>query len=491
MLSLFRLRGLVYTLVGTLVLSTLWVTSLVQLTARPAATDLLTEVGAQVLNPFLVGQKLGMSEQNYGTLEAAARAHPAQPLSLLGLKVRVLGSEIVGRSYADATHVVYRHVAGAYYDGGAQAVFAVPSQLQSALSTFALFNPSNLQQLPQSVAGQSLPQVPHLPQIPSFVQPLFTVTGLTPDTFTATGHARLLGLLPFFWLALIIWMALTAVFDRSGNRFRALLRGAVHGTWPVVALLAALWVLSRVYPAKFAPYEGLLGIVSRTVLLFYGGALAFGVLALVLLWAARRRQPAAAQSPSMAMAGVPAMRGQAGAQMQQAMQAMQSMQAMPQMQGKADMPQMPHGWNEPPPPQPVQAPQTLPGWGQPGVRQMPQAAQGPQASQMPMGWQQPQAPQPPQPPQPPQGWQQPTGQSDWQTDWQQPQWKPTEQAGQQPDMPQSPQAVQGSQHSQGPASLHVPQMPQMPQMPEVPAEWEQPGWRQPPGTGTDTGGDER
>jgi hypothetical protein len=482
MLSLFRLRGLVYTLVGTLVLSTLWVTSLAQLTARPTATDLLTEVGAQVLNPFLVSQKLGMSEANYGTLEAAARAHPAQPLSLLGLKVRVLGSEIVGRSYADATRVVYRHVADAYYDGGAQSVFAVPSQLQSALSTFALFNPGNLQQLPQSVGGQSLPQVPHLPQIPNVVQPLFTVTGLTPDTFTATGHTRLLGLLPFFWLALIIWLALTVVFDRSGNRFRALLRGAVHGTWPVVALLAALWVLSRVYPAKFAPYEGLLGIVSRTVLLVYGGALAFGALALVLLWAARRRQPAAAQSPAMAMAGVPAMRGQAGAQMQQAMQAMQAMQ---QAQGKAGMPQMPSGWNEPPPAQPLQAPQTLPEWGQPGVRQMPEAAQGPQgrqgpqASQMPTGWQQPQAPQAPQAPQ---GWQQPTGQSDWQADWQQPQWKPTEQAGQQPGWQQSPEAMQGSP---GPESPHVPQMPQ------VPPEWEQSGWGQPPGTGSDTGGGER
>ena len=127
-MSLTWLRGFVYTLFGTLVLTTLWVTSLTILSSRPNATEILTQAGTQILNPFLVGHdtSFGLSQQTYASLETSARSHPSQPLTFQVLKVRVLGREIIGRKYADVVHLVYSRVAEAYYDGGAGAVFNVP-----------------------------------------------------------------------------------------------------------------------------------------------------------------------------------------------------------------------------------------------------------------------------------------------------------------------------------------------------------------------------
>src|SRR5215472_18084452 len=102
-MSLTWLRGFVYTLFGTLVLTTLWVTSLTILSSRPNATEILTQAGTQILNPFLVGHdtSFGLSQQTYASLETSARSHPSQPLTFQLLKVRVLGREIIGHTYAD------------------------------------------------------------------------------------------------------------------------------------------------------------------------------------------------------------------------------------------------------------------------------------------------------------------------------------------------------------------------------------------------------
>jgi hypothetical protein len=285
-LALLNPRGLRGFLFGAILLSTLWVTSLTLLSTRDNATALLTEAGVHVLNPFLVGRGLGLSQSGYASLEAQARAHPNQPVALSVLTVRVLGREITGHSYADVVQLVYGRVAGGYYTGGPSAVFSLPAELKQALPAFALFGGSN--NLP-ALPGTSTPI-----QLPTFLQPFFTFVGLTPATFTADGHARLAALLPVFWIAMAVLGALAVVLNRSGQRLSTLVNGVVHSTWPVVLVLVGLLVLSSIYKATLGPYVGILGVVSRAFLPVYGTALVLGLLAL----AATRFLPALRGQPA-------------------------------------------------------------------------------------------------------------------------------------------------------------------------------------------------
>ncbi|HEX6796384.1 MAG TPA: hypothetical protein VF116_01580 [Ktedonobacterales bacterium] len=297
MLSFKGIQGMVYGLFGALVLSTLWVTSLTILSTRTNAENVLTEAGAQVLNPFMVAHGLGLSEQTYAQLEAGAKANPSAPLALSVIKVRVLGSEIAGKPYADGVRVVYHHVAEAYYDGGATAAFNVPPQLQSALPNFALFNPDNI----PIIQGGPTPS-----QLPPFLRPFFTFVGLTPDTFTAGGHQRILDLLPWFWIVTAVLGVLAVLFNRSERKFEGLLQGIVHGTWPVVGLLLLLWLGALFFHARFAPYTGLLGDISAAFLPVYGVAFVLGLGGLLATRLLEARQKSAVGAPEPALATVPA-----------------------------------------------------------------------------------------------------------------------------------------------------------------------------------------
>lgn len=291
---MFGLRGIIYTMFGFVLLSALWVTSLSFLSARPAATDLLTEAGASVLNPFLVGRELGVTETGYATLQSAAKAHPDQPLNLAVLKVVVPGREIIGRSYQDGVRAIYTHVAAVYYDSGPGAVFNVPAELQQVLPNFALFNPDNIPILPGG---------PTVTQLPPFLQPLFIFTGLTPATFTVSGHQRLLDLLPWFWVAVVVLGALTFLFNRSEKKIAGLAGSVVHSTWPVVAVLAGLLIAANVFfKQQVGPYSGVLSVVGRAFLPTYGIALALGLAVYFFTAILPRLQGRAAQA---VVAGAP------------------------------------------------------------------------------------------------------------------------------------------------------------------------------------------
>lgn len=281
LLSLLRGRGSLYALLGLLLLSTLWVSSLTLISARGNATDLLTDVGAEVLNPFLAQQGLGITSQTYATLESQAKAQPSQPLALSVLKVQVPGSEIVNRSYDDGVRVIYGHVAGAYYDGGLAAAFTIPPALQQIFSTFGIFGSG-------SSSGSTTDS------LPGFLQPFFAVIGLTPATFTASGHDSLLHLLPWFWVATLVVGAIALVFAREGRKIIGLAKTVTHSAWPIVLLLVGVWVASLVYATAFAPYKDSLGVVERTFLPVYGGALLLGLIGLYVprLLAARQREEA-------------------------------------------------------------------------------------------------------------------------------------------------------------------------------------------------------
>jgi hypothetical protein len=244
---------------------------------------MLTQAGSKILNPFLANHQLGLSQSTYAALEASAKAHPDRTLSLSVLKVEVRGREILGRDYAYTVQLVYSRVATAYYNGGATAAFSIPSALKQELPNFALFNPDNIQVIPGG---------PTVAQLPPFVQPLFIFTGLTPATFTSSGHQRLLGLLPWFWGLTIVLGLLAVVLNRSDQKLSGLAKGIVHGAWPVVAVLLGAWVLAHVTMATFAPYAGILDDIRSAFLPVYGTALVVGLVSLGLLAWIPRLQPA-------------------------------------------------------------------------------------------------------------------------------------------------------------------------------------------------------
>jgi hypothetical protein len=302
MMSVSAIRKTVYTLLGALVLTTLWVTSLTLLSTRPAATTLLTDAGAQVLNPFLVAHETGISQSTYATLEQDARAHPSRPLSLSILKVRVQGSEIVGRSYDDGMHIIYGHVAATYYDSGPGAVFALPADVQKILPTYGFFNPGASTQ--QIVPGVSIPT-----QLPDFLQPFFAVTGFTPDSLTNASHQHIASLLLWFWVATLVLGALTLLLDRDDKRLSSFAASVTHGAWPVILVLGVAWGFSLLNPTGFAPFRGAFGVVVAAFLPIYGTAFVLGLAGLVVTKIVTARAPQAAKAPATAEAKMLAAHG--------------------------------------------------------------------------------------------------------------------------------------------------------------------------------------
>ncbi|HEX8732047.1 MAG TPA: hypothetical protein VF725_08290 [Ktedonobacterales bacterium] len=259
------LRNLAATIFGFLLLTALWVTALSSLSMRPSSTAIITDLGVDALNPWLVTKGYGVSEAGYVKLEKAAAASPGAPLALTFIKPEVKGSEIKGLSYDQGMRVIYGHVADAYYDGGPKAAFSLPAPVASVVQTFALF-PEQYNSVVKSTG------------LPSWLQPFMLFTGLSPETFTAVGHASFEALLPKFWLgALVIGGALLGLSLLSRKNPLVTVGGAAwHGSWPTLAVFAVLWVVGRLYPANFHAVAGAFGVVARSFAPTYAIAAAVG-----------------------------------------------------------------------------------------------------------------------------------------------------------------------------------------------------------------------
>ena len=120
------LRNLAHTIFGFLLLTALWVTALSFLSMRPASTAVITDLGVNALNPFLVSKGFGISPATYSKLQQAASAFPDKALAISFIKSPITGSEIKGLSYDQAVRLIYSRVANAYYDGGPSATFNLP-----------------------------------------------------------------------------------------------------------------------------------------------------------------------------------------------------------------------------------------------------------------------------------------------------------------------------------------------------------------------------
>jgi hypothetical protein len=267
--------GLAHTLFGIVLLGALWVTSLTLLSARPTAVALLTEAGAQTLNPQLIhitNGAIGITPDSYVKLQSAAKANPSKALDLSILKVQIPGSVIVGKSYDDGLHAIYGKVAEGYYDNGPQSVFTLPADAQKALGAFGMFSTVTGASSPLPTTGANLPT------LPPFLQPLFSVIGLSPATFTAAGHASIASLLLWFWLAAAITAALALLTTPGEKRFTSLARTILHGAWPVLAIFALVFAFSLFKPDAFAPYRTVFGLVAGAFLPVYGIAALVGLL---------------------------------------------------------------------------------------------------------------------------------------------------------------------------------------------------------------------
>lgn len=260
------LRNLAHTIFGFLLLTALWVTALSFLSMRPSATAVITDLGVDALNPWLVSKSLGVSATGYTKLEQAASASPTKALSLNFIKPEIKGSEIKGLPYQQGVRVIYGRVASAYYDGGPAATFSLPAPVASAVQTFALFP----EQYDAAVKST---------QLPSWLQPFMLFTGLSPETLTATGHARIADLLPKFWFATLLFAGGIFLLNLLGRRnpVESLGLAAWHGSWPTVAVFGILWLVGTLYPANVHAVAAAFGVVAGAFLPVYGVAAAVGL----------------------------------------------------------------------------------------------------------------------------------------------------------------------------------------------------------------------
>jgi hypothetical protein len=276
MLATGNVRGLVSFFLGLALLGALWETSLVNLSSRPTATTLMTEVGVEVINPILVHNSFGLSLSLYRTLEQQASAHPSQPISVPGInaqKVVVLGSDIQGKTFNDGMRVIYGKVADAYYDSNGTGVFSVPQQVSQIVSAISL--------LPQAVANQAT-QAAGAPQPPSVPLPPVSAIGLSLSTLTAQGHAQVRSLDYWFLGAAGILALFLALFGRRWGRLTNVAWAVFSSTIPGLFGIGAIWFFRARNPAIFQPYDGLLSAIGSAFVPVYVGAAAAAVAALIL-----------------------------------------------------------------------------------------------------------------------------------------------------------------------------------------------------------------
>jgi len=260
------LRNLAHTIFGFLLLTALWVTALSFLSMRPASTAVITDLGVDALNPFLVSKGIGISPTNYAHLQQLASQSPEKALPISFIKAPIDGSELKGLTYEQATRLVYSKVANAYYDGGPSAIFNLPAPISSAVQTFALFP----EQYDAAVKSQPLPD---------WMQPFLLYTGLSPETLTATGHARISALLPKFWTAALLLAGVLVLLNLLSRKHPVQSLGLAiwHGSWPTLAFFGVLWLLGHIYPERVQPVAAAFGVVASAFLPVYLIASAVGV----------------------------------------------------------------------------------------------------------------------------------------------------------------------------------------------------------------------
>lgn len=272
-------------------LGALWSTGLARLSDRPTATALLTRAGTDLINPILIANGSGMAQDFYQQLQAAAVAHPSQPLTIGFLKVPILGREIAGKNFADGTRVIYADVANIYYRQGPSGAFVLPAALQSVVSNYTPFV-----QPPQAISS-SLPNIP-IPQIPAFVSQLTVAAGVTPATLTADGHAGSLTRALWLWIISAVLALVLILLNTGWDRLWSVAWPLFHAAWPITLVGIVATVLVHSKPQQAAPYMGVLGLIGNTFMLVFYAAFGVGVLSIVVSLVGNRLTSAQTAKPA-------------------------------------------------------------------------------------------------------------------------------------------------------------------------------------------------
>jgi hypothetical protein len=309
MFGIGRLKGGIIGLLAFTLLGALWTTALTRISDRATATSLLTNIGTELLNPLLVANGSGLAQGTYATLEANARANPSQALSIAFVKPTVLGREIAGKDFAAGSTVIYSHLAAAYYDGGPNSAFSLPSQLQQVVNTYTPFTqlPTNLPgvpNVPSSPTGSPLPKLP-IPQLPSFAEPFYAAVGISPTTLTKSGHDFEATWSGRFWLASLVLGALMALFGSGWARLSNVAWAVFHSSWHITGLLLLAAFLASRNAVQAAQYQGILSQVWGAFFPVYAGATAAGLVAVGIAKFAPMLLKRGAGQAAGAAAGVP------------------------------------------------------------------------------------------------------------------------------------------------------------------------------------------
>jgi hypothetical protein len=269
------IRALFSFLLGVALFLALWETALFNLSARPTAVGLLTEAGVGLINPALAHSAVGtygLSESGFVALQALAAAHPDDPVAIPGLNVDVKGSEIAGKSFDDASRVVYGKVAEKFYDGGASSAFSVPSQLQQALGLLSFI----------PVLGGASTDLSSTAS--TAFQPLAAV-GLSLNTLTAAGHAQVQTFMLWLWAAAAALALLIVFLSRGWSRLTHIAHAFIGSSLLGAALIGVVWYLWRQNPSGFATVSKPLNLVGGAFAPVYLGALIGGLVGYAIAFA--------------------------------------------------------------------------------------------------------------------------------------------------------------------------------------------------------------
>jgi hypothetical protein len=271
-------------------LAALWSTALAQLSQRSTAITLLTQAGTDLINPLLTANGSGLGQTLYQQLQAQASAHPHQALQIAFLRISIPGAAIAGKSFADGSRAIYAQVAAAYYDGGPNAVFVLPPQLQALVGSYTPFVPTA-----QSIHSP-LPSVP-IPQLPAFASNLWSAIGFTPTTLTAAGHSAAEDRLPWLWGISAALALLIVLLSTGWDRLWHVAWPLFHSSWHIALLGIIGAILVHRNIANAGTYQPVMDLIGGTFMPIFYVAAATGIAAIAICLVGRRFT---AQKPSQA-----------------------------------------------------------------------------------------------------------------------------------------------------------------------------------------------